>query len=306
MRKVLLVCVGAVAAALGVGLAVRVALHSKSRHGKKPFRIFGVAGLDTGKGTRDAGLPFFNSTVESVPRATTPGGAELTLAMVVGRYDWGFSYGGHTLEIGADGTWQFGAGGCTWSGESSGTARVSEGRLIFEMTDGDTKNGRVCACVPVFWGKRVYLLGAGDLNEFANAVNWGTEPRATAAAFDLGYLPLVRHEGDAWNQGLPEAPGLPDLPSDLASRILKTPLEGKITSVAGSQATINLGAEDGVFVGLRLSELRKDGYCSDLEVLSVGSHSCVAKRTLSDDTPPDDRVGQRVSCPGPGAARLKK
>ncbi len=271
---------------------------------KKPHVVHGAAGIDTGEGTQPGWLPFPAAKVDSLPRAVVPKGVELNLKTLAGRYAWAFTYGGHSLELEENGTWVYGSGACLGSFESSGTAKIVDGRVIFEMTDGDMSRGTTCAGVPVFWGERVYLLGADDFTVLVNAINWGDEPRMVACQCAITPDLLVRAKGDSWNTPLPEAPGLPLLPEPHPSRILNTPLEGRITTARDREtAGVDLGTEHGVFVGMKLYESRKDGYRSELEVTAVAERSCVVRRRWSDETPAADRIGQKVTCDAKGARR---
>lgn len=99
---------------------------------------------------------------------------------------------------------------------------------------------------PIRWGARHYLVPVGDMVKFTNAVNSGSEPRASN--FSSRFL-LKR--GDQKKK----VRGAPPIPPEYADYLLKSPLEAHILSVGTTRmqndervdlVTLNIGSEEGV------------------------------------------------------------
>jgi hypothetical protein len=173
-----------------------------------------------------------------------------------------------------------------------------------EVTEGYDA-GRICAALPVFWGRRIYILGARDFSGFVNALNFGEEPRTFACGNEtLMSQALVRASGREWQDELPPAVGLPLLPEPLASRILKAPLEGRITAVhRDGTADVDIGADHGAFVGMRLEETLMDRTLWSVFVIEVHATTRVISDGDSEGRRRELRLGQPVTCDAKGAAR---
>ncbi len=147
---------------------------------------------------------------------------------------------------------------------------------------------------PIQWGERRYLIPSEEIVDFCNAVNSGSEPRNGARG-----LHLLR-DGDE-NK---DVTGFPLVPQKYQPYLLSEPIEATIISVGKfepksgtnkqdlkkSVATLNVGAEQGVFVGMELyvtkpdrlvvsvKVFRADAEQSHVLISEFGSHSPLPKK----------------------------
>jgi hypothetical protein len=115
------------------------------------------------------------------------------------------------------------------------------------------------ALIPIHWGARTYLVEATSFLDFCNDINAGSEPRT-----DTGGSAYLK-AGDEKKT----VAGLPSLPAPWSDFLLKQSLEGKVIKVIGQSAQINLGSDDGLRAGMRLSAWGKSGM--DVTLLRVKS-----------------------------------
>lgn len=130
--------------------------------------------------------------------------------------------------------------------------------------------------VPVPWGKRRYLIPRDELNDFANAVNHGSEPRTMAQGI------FLMRDGD---ETIPVA-GRPSLPAEASSLLRERPLAGKIIGVGAdtfrsfaiapgfvwtttdTPVLINIGLSQGALPGLALKP--EDHGVADVRIVHAG------------------------------------
>ena len=220
-------------------------------------------------------------------------------AQLAGTYFAGHTYGGSTITLKADGTYVDDSGSCTFTTEESGTFVVANGSVRFKMLKYTGRQNGSEQSVDLFdglarreffgyrdsdpvwpltteydmrtvkWGERIYLLDEKTLNDFAKAVNLGLEPRSDSRSEPYVGSFYLR-EGDD-NK---DVSGLPSLPAQWQSLLLKKPVTARIVSVYGDEqemiAIIDKGSRHGLKAGITL--IRKDeqpGPWISAEVISV-------------------------------------
>jgi hypothetical protein len=95
---------------------------------------------------------------------------------------------------------------------------------------------------------------------------------------------------DDWEK---EVSGLPGVPKDWESLILKQPLRGRVVEVlGGGRARVDFGAEGGAWKGMTLWVDAKDS-CF-LRVVEVGAKSCTVESMCSGSPRAGFQRGQRV------------
>jgi hypothetical protein len=191
------------------------------------------------------------------------------LGGLAGSYSLGDRLGfNKTLKILADGRFSSRASGCLGDyGRSLGHAKQADGLLVLSFSKGPEgePSGRSTEFLPILWGGRAYLISKGEILDFCNAVNQGSEPRDDA--YGLIYL-----RADDWKK---KVAGLPELPSEWQSYLLKAPVSGKVVEVLpDGGARISLGSKDGIRQGMELTTRGKRLSCQ-VKVVSVESDSCV-------------------------------
>lgn len=245
----------------------------------------------------DEFLPFEGAGDSVLPAAIVPGGAPLRIERLAGTYD-----GSDQLTLLPDGEWT-----CTrcWGGcirfveEARGHARVTNGRVEFRFLGKDGElSGESCEALPVWWGDRLYLLGAEDVPRFCNAVNWGHEPREEMYIRESPVLVRDRLRNDCHvDEPVPQS--APLLPAEIDRCILRRKLVAHLVA-EGPDGTwlADAGSDKGVFVGMRLRT--QDGKPDEeLIVEQVTEAACRirAKSRLAD--------GLEVHCDARGARFYK-
>ena len=151
-----------------------------------------------------------------------------------------------------------------WSGclgvydRNFGAVQEKDGSLVLTFALPSQRKGPArlaSTLVPVAWGERHYLVASDAMQEFANEVNGGTEPRQGVHGFTL------LRRGDEGKK----AEGKPKLPKEFAGLLLDAPIQGMVVAVRDSRveegevltrrfstAVIDRGSEHGVRVGMRL------------------------------------------------------
>ena len=135
------------------------------------------------------------------------------------------------------------------SHDIKGDVLASGNRLTLRTTSntpGWPHESRDFVLVP--WGGWLYLVEADRALAFCNAVNLGSEPAGTIM---IGTPSFYRRERDDATSA-PKRGSLPNVPDEWNRYILHAVLRATITPNpdAGDTALINLGTNDGVFVGL--------------------------------------------------------
>lgn len=227
--------------------------------------------------------------------------AKRSIDALVGRYRW--HSGGSSLELRLlpGGRYSRAESGSLSAYRDYGHAELVHDQLVFApMPHGDSRAGdpRPKSLVPVAWGARRYLIEPGAIAAFCGAVNEGAEPRRTIQGC------FLLREGD-WNV---EVNGLPEVPGEWRSRLLRAPLVGTIVERIGEhRARINLGRNDGVYdeMMFEVSTLARTMGHSRFRavVVSLAPDSCLVEDELADLDPtlrarnqyPSFAVGQRAS-----------
>jgi hypothetical protein len=181
---------------------------------------------------------------------TSPGARDLAPAVIRGEFTTGpggIQGAGESLTFPSPGRYRHRFGTCVKPDTfSTGRAGVRDGKLILLPRTGERET-----LTPVEWGPRTYLVR--DLLKFVNDVNAGIEPRDDE--WGAAFLRVAD-----WKK--PVA-GLPPLPAPFSRQLLPAPADGKVTEVKPtrkvppdqesiSRATTDLGADNGVFVGMVL------------------------------------------------------
>jgi hypothetical protein len=205
------------------------------------------------------------------------GGEEL-----IGTYYWAFSFGQAFLKLEADGKADYRWADCTSGHLGRGTYSIDNGivamthnpstekltsPLVIEEPDlaadqeanppkdvtKKTEN-QTERLVPVRWGPRLYLIYADGIVEFCNAVNAGVEPRHGKGVGDNDLGVIYLRLGDEEKP----ATGFPELSKKWQKYLLVEPLRVKVINLQTNSegrgtATIDIGSEDGLQVGMRFS-----------------------------------------------------
>ncbi|HEX8635628.1 MAG TPA: hypothetical protein VF703_15885 [Pyrinomonadaceae bacterium] len=211
-------------------------------------------------------------------------GQEETFNKFVATYSIGHEYGGTALTLKADGSYISETGMHDGTEiDESGTYIFSEGVLRFtiirkvgkNMRDGKELNlfnpeerkemygeiapgdiDREFQLLPVTWSERIYLIEEKELDNFANAINLGLEPRWRLST-DIYFGTFYLRKGDEQKK----VSGHPSLPAKLLSFLLTKPVTATVTGIvdarkdnysATTTATIDKGSADGLKVGMRL------------------------------------------------------
>jgi hypothetical protein len=153
--------------------------------------------------------------------------------------------------------------------------------------------GIAAELLPVRWGKRHYLIDAGHIVDFTNAINAGTEPSPIFAGRSGRFL-LRRGDEDK------AVGGEPDLPNEFLSYILAEPIKARVTLVEEMRVErsrrityvrIDMGSLDGVKQGMELYVHSPSSVFESAIVTSVGEHSAkavVEQMELTDPVPSTD------------------
>lgn len=122
----------------------------------------------------------------------------------------------------------------------------------------------------VKWGERRYLIPEGEIVEFCNSVNQGFEPRD-----DLRGFHFLRHGDEA-----KPVSGFPKISEKWRAYLLEEPIRGNVVRVVDGTAVLDIGANDGLKVGMDLTALSPNKIDdARLKVISVeqGSARAVLK-----------------------------
>jgi len=144
--------------------------------------------------------------------------------------------------------------------------------------------------MPVRWGQRHYLIPVDGMLPFTNAINSGMEGGKLFGGRSAYFLLRKGDENKA-----PE--GLPSVPSEYLSYILKKPITAKISSVTASQegkskrttrVTLNVGSADGLRKGMELFVKHPGRIYAEVDVTDVSEHwsSAVIEQDLLSDPVP--------------------
>ena len=163
--------------------------------------------------------------------------------------------------------------------------------------------------VPVIWGTRHYLVPNDEMIRFCNSVNSGSERNGDAWSFFL-------RQGDP-----PEEPtGLPKVPEEFDSYLLRKPVEAQILSVGqytiepGLAETkfyiypvkIDAGSASGLQVGMELDVLEPPSTFQTVEITKVEQNQSEGVIEQMDDDRHTPVVGSRLSTRNPLYDRLRE
>lgn len=182
-----------------------------------------------------------------------------------------------SLTVNPEGRFSFRWRGCLGVyDQNQGEAKVEAEHLILKPERPNVREGfrgTPTDFLIVRWGDRTYLIPEADKEAFCNHVNQGTEPRAKAH----GSFYLRR--GD-WEK---EVTGLPSVPKNWDSLLLKKPLQGQVIEVLGNdRAKVDLGTENGVWKGMELWA-DSEGF-GLVQIVEVEAKNCVIETKYPDLT----------------------
>jgi hypothetical protein len=215
--------------------------------------------------------------------------AKMLESEFAGEYITGHEFGGGTITLKADGTFEQHDGSDDGTeATTTGTFRIEDSKLIFSISksigrnhrdDGDfdllnpkerqkffmdptTTIIKTFSMFPILWSERIYLLEESDLKLFADAVNMGIEPRNALHSW--------AGEGSPWMGSFflrsgdqkKKASGPPPLPEPWRDMLLQRPVSGKLIRIDKVErvndwddeytATINRGQRNGLKTGMKL------------------------------------------------------
>lgn len=243
---------------------------------------------------------------------------EFTPNGLAATYGVGHRFGGSSLTLEADGRYSIESGDCTMEYFDSGTYTHSAGVLHFTILKqtakgrggereinlldpngrkevfGNSESGeipRAFKLLPVKWSERVYLIYESDLNNFANAINLGLEPRSELSS-EPYYGSFYLRRGDEQKK----VSGSPSLPEKWQSFLLSKAIVTTVVSLDGDGrekiATVNKGSRDGLKVGMRLlAQDEEPSPWSGAEIISVEEKS--AKVRIGADLKVGDKLGTK-------------
>ena len=113
---------------------------------------------------------------------------------------------------------------CQWTGctgpvaQAFGKSNLSNEEI--HLIPSGKRDQQAQVLVPVRWGARLYLIEKGNLLDFCNDINAGTEPRK-----DIHGRCYIR-EGDEKKQ----TSGYPELPQEWRGFMLQKPVHGSVPS----------------------------------------------------------------------------
>ena len=228
---------------------------------------------------------------------------------LVGTCMYYFTFGGSTLSLNSDGTFQEDSSSCTFTTQQAGTYSYADGVLRFTVTkytgkqngdakdvnlfdpkasrefygypeevkEGDTVNPNF-VLYPITWGERTYLIYERELDDFTSAINLGFEPRVERSQREY-YGTFLMREGDEEKK----TDGEPSLPQKYRDRLTHEPIEATIVSIDSAAkeqiVTIDKGRLAGVRVGMRFfgKEETPEPWANDGMVLTVEDTSSTVR-----------------------------
>jgi len=224
-------------------------------------------------------------------------------ASLVGTYYIGHNFGGSTLVLNADGSYEKTSHDCTTEYFQSGSYVLSAKGLRFQIrkytASGNGSNVEMNLLdldqlkevfgkdskaietefdlVPVRWSDRSYLIDVQDLGNFANAINLGLEPRARLSA-EPYYGSFYLRSGDERKK----VSGYPELPQDWLLILLKKPVTGTVVAVRGEAdatlITIDKGRKNGLRAGMRLlAQNEEPSLWGGAQIVSVTNSSAIVR-----------------------------
>lgn len=228
-------------------------------------------------------IPFVVLTVALCTLALIAASAgTIQTAQLLGEYRTGQSLAVKSvLKLSRNGTFEFRRSGCFGKyDENGGKFKIQDGVLhlypegpnISKVTN-DLK-GMETSYLPIRWDDRLYLIAIKEMAAFCSEVNFGSEPdHHSGSNFYL-------RDGD---ENKPTT-GLPELPSEWQSYLLKHPVTGKITAFLSKDvAVIDLGSNDGLKQGMFLVAHGGEHRYATIELIRVEASYSEAKVYVSNE-----------------------
>jgi len=201
-----------------------------------------------------------------------------------GRYYWGDGLGANvTVDLAPRSGFVFEWHGCMGLyGRNYGPLTETGTRVVLEP-ELPNEDGAFAGIdeelVPVSWGTRAYLVAAGKIDAFCNAVNDGSEPRQGVHGH------FLLREGD---EKKPTS-GRPSTPEGELSCLLDRPIQGRVASVSGqttkveddvswtaTTVVLDVGSAQGVWVGMRFHVVQPGNVYESARVTHVSEGSSEA------------------------------
>jgi hypothetical protein len=244
---------------------------------------------------------------------------------LVGTYSTGHTFGFSAFTLSSDGTFVRHSRDCTLQYIQSGTYVSSAEVLHFKILKSIAKphggeheinlldpneskavygkdSGEISTefeLLPIKWSDRMYLIFEDDLTNFANAVNFGLEPRSDLSS-EPYYGSFYLREGDQKKK----VSGAPAIPDKWSAVLLRRPVVATIVALKGDDkgtlATLNKGSKSGLRVGMRM--IMKDEEPSPWSVAEIVS---VTKKSAVLRTARATMVGDKLSTKYESRYRLR-
>ena len=226
---------------------------------------------------------------------------QLHTESLIGTYHIGHRFGASGLTLQADGSYVMKSSDCTLEYIQSGTyissLEVLHFKILKYIAKGHGSEREINLLDPnerkevfgndsdgiqmefellsIKWSDRVYLIDESDLSNFANAVNFGLEPRSELSS-EPYYGSFYLREGDQQKSVL----GAPRIPDKWRSILLRRPVIATVVTLKGDAkgtlATVNKGSKSGLRVGMRLlTKNEEPSPWSGSEIVSVTEKSAI-------------------------------
>jgi len=164
--------------------------------------------------------------------------------------------------------------------------------------------------IPVPWGKRRYLVPAGDMVGFCNRVNDGSEPRDGMHGSEL------LRRGDEKNP----ISGLPKVPKEFQHYLISKPIVAEIISVGAyktrpsvadwkfkdTAVVLNAGSSQGLSTGMELLVTEPVTMVEAVRITKVEENQSEGIITQVGEDEPGPKVGWRFSTQAPWKASKRK
>lgn len=164
---------------------------------------------------------------------------------------------------------------CAW-----GSVKDSDGAITLVPDPSvpiEATRGLAIEWMPVKWGDRRYIIPKDGILDFVNSVNNGYEPAYRIPGVGASFLNKAGDEDR-------RVSGFPEVPTVYLRYLLKTPIRGRVTAVGTFQVekmdsggtetrstnvTLNVGARQGVLVGMRFVTYKPRLIHEDIVVTEV-------------------------------------
>ena len=189
------------------------------------------------------------------------------------------------LSLSEKGKFEYQWYGCLGLYDSNfGNVTYEDGKLDFDCQEYRLKSLNFIDTgvkfVLVKWDQRSYLIPETKMTDFCNAINDGTEPRDRVH----GYFLLRK---DDYKKTVK---GAPDLPDKYLKMLLNEPIEATVISIETPQikefgkklmriqtpVTLDVGTNQGVFIGLQFHTVGRRFMFGKADVVEVKAETCRA------------------------------